>query len=269
MQPDDYIQLIKDASDLSELKLSVPGDWAQGRTVFGGLSAGILYQVLKCLVPAERVLRSITFNFVGPLNTDEDFGFSWQLLREGKNATQITANIVQNDQICLTALACFAQDRSSKVQVDAHSKELPEPPKKAKYIPQIPRITPKFLRHIDLSISEGKTPFTGSKSSSYKGWMRLKKAPKVFTDAHILTLIDAWPPTILQMPLGPAPASTMSWNVEFVHPHKPLAAEDWLAYEAHTVQAYGGYAHAEAKIYDKEGELVAISRQLIAIFDQK
>lgn len=269
MQPDDYIQLIKDADDLAQLQLTVPGDWAQGRTVFGGLSAGLLYQVLKCLVPSERVLRSITFNFVGPLNTEEPFGFNWQILRQGKNATQITANIIQNQQISLTALACFAQDRQSKVKVEAEKKPLPEPPKKAKYIPQIPGITPKFLRHIDLSISEGKTPFTGSKSSSYKGWMRLKKAPETFTDAHILTLIDAWPPTILQMPLGPAPASTMSWNVEFVHPHKPLAPEDWLAYEAHTVQAFGGYGHSEAQIHDKDGELVAISRQLIAIFDQK
>ena len=269
MQPDDYIQLINESDDLSQLQLNVPGDWAQGRTVFGGLSAGLLYQVLKCIVPSERVLRSITFNFVGPLNTEQSFGFTWQLLREGKNATQITASIVQNEQICLTALACFAQDRQSKVLVEADIKSLPEPPKKAKFIPQIPGVTPKFLRHIDLSISEGKVPFTGSKQSSYKGWMRLKKAPKVFSDAHIITLIDAWPPTILQMPLGPAPASTMSWNVEFVHPHKPLAPDAWLAYEAHTVQAYGGYGHAEAQIHDEEGELVAISRQLIAIFDPK
>lgn len=269
MQPDDFIQLITESEDLAQLQLTVPGDWAQGRTVFGGLSAGLLYQVLKCIVPAERVLRSITFNFVGPLNTEQPFGFSWQLLREGKNATQITANIVQDDQICLTALACFAQDRNSKVRVYSEIKPLPEPPKKAKFIPQIPGVTPKFLRHIDLSISEGKVPFTGSKQSSYKGWMRLKKAPQVFTDAHILTLIDGWPPTILQMPLGPAPASTMSWNVEFVHPHKPLEPEAWLAYEAHTVQAYGGYGHAEAQIHDAEGDLIAISRQLIAIFDQK
>ena len=269
MQPDDYFKLINEADDLSQLKLSVPVSWAQGRTVFGGLSAGILYQVLKNVVPKERVLRSITFNFVGPLNTDVEFGFNWQVLREGKNATQITANIIQDGQICLTALACFAQDRKSKVLVEADQKVLPEPPKKAKFIPQIPGVTPKFLRHIDLSISEGKTPFTGSKQSSYKGWMRLTNPPQKFTDAHILTLIDAWPPTILQMPLGPAPASTMSWNVEFVHPHQEIAPESWLAYEAHTVQAYGGYGHSEAQIHDDAGELVAISRQLIAIFDQK
>lgn len=269
MQPDDYFQLINDSDDLSQLQLTVPDNWAQGRTVFGGLSAGMLYQVLKNIVPGERVLRSATFNFVGPLNVDSPFGFSWQVLREGKSATQISANIIQDDKISLTVLACFAQERKSKVIVDATSNTLPEPPQKAKFIPQIPGVTPKFLRHIDLSISEGKTPFTGSKNSTYKGWMRLKKMPRAFTDAHALTLIDAWPPTILQMPLGPAPASTMSWNVEFIHPHRPLVPGEWLSYQAHTVQAGGGYGHAEAQIHNDAGELIAISRQLIAIFDKK
>lgn len=269
MQPDDYFQLINDAENLSQLQLTVPGDWGQGRTVFGGLSAGILYQVLKNIVPCERVLRSITFNFVGPLNVDAPFGFSWKILRQGKNATQITAHIVQDEQICLSALGCFAADRKSKVLVNADTKDLPSPPTKGKYIPQIPKVTPKFLRHVDLSISEGGAPFTGSKNSTYKGWMRLKQTPITFTDAHILTLIDAWPPTILQLPLGPAPASTMSWNVEFIHPHQKIEPGAWLSYQAHTVQAYGGYGHSEAKIHDEAGELVAISRQLIAIFDQK
>lgn len=267
MQPDDFIQCINEASDLTSLQLSVPGNWAQGRTVFGGLSAGILYQALTKLVPNERVLRSVTFNFVGPLNTEENIGFQYQVLREGKNATQITASLVQNERICLTALACFGQERSSKITVAPPIVELPEPPKKAKYIPQIPGVTPKFLRHIDLSIAEGKMPFTGSKTSVYKGWMRFKKPPKAMTDAHIITLIDAWPPTILQMPLGPTPASTMSWNVEFIHPHKHLAQDTWLSYECHTVQAHGGYGHSEAQIHNEAGELMAISRQLIAIFD--
>lgn len=269
MQPDNFFQVINESNNLSQLQLSVPGDWGQGRTVFGGLSAGILYQVLKNVVPAERVLRSITFNFVGPLKVDAPFGFTWQVLREGKNATQITANIVQDDSICLTALGCFAVDRKSKVKLEAETKDLPDPPKKAKYIPQIPKITPKFLRHIELSISEGSAPFTGSKNSSYKGWMRFKQPPGSLTDSHIMALIDAWPPTILQMPLGPAPASTMSWNLEFIHPHQEIAVDSWLAYQAETVQAYGGYGHCEALIHDDAGELIAISRQLIAIFDQK
>lgn len=269
MQPDDFFQTINESNELSQLQLTVPKDWGQGRTVFGGLSAGILYQVLKNVVPTERMLRSSTFNFVGPLNVDVPFGFNWQVLREGKNATQITANIVQENNICLTALACFAKDRNSKVRLDANTKDLPAPPKKAKYIPQIPKVTPKFLRHIDLSISEGRAPFTGSKNSTYKGWMRYKQPPEALTDAHILGLIDAWPPTILQMPLGPAPASTMSWNVEFIHPHQQIAVDSWLAYQAETVQAYGGYGHAESLIHDDAGELIAISRQLIAIFDQK
>lgn len=97
--------------------------------------------------------------------------------------------------------------------------------------------------------------------------MRFSEAPAEVTDAHLIALIDAWPPTILQMLRWPAPASTMSWNLEFIHPHGPVAGDDWFAYQADTRQAADGYCHSEANIWDTRGELIAISRQIIAVFD--
>tara|TARA_Y100000310_G_C20704311_1_gene833481 strand:- start:8984 stop:9793 length:810 start_codon:yes stop_codon:yes gene_type:complete len=269
MQPDNYFELIQNSHDLQNLTVTAPADWGQGRTVFGGLSAGIIYQVLKKLVPEERVLRSITFNFVGPIDVGTPFGFQWQILREGKNATQITAHIIQNDQICLTALGCFALDRDSDVNVKADSISLAKPKSTTNTIKCVPGVTPEFIQHVDILVEKGAMPFSASNESSYEGWMKFKQSPKALTDAHILTLIDAWPPTILQMSKGFAPASTMSWNVEFIHPHQKLEASTWLAYRAKTVQANGGYGHTEAQVFNESGELVAISRQLIAIFDRK
>ena len=106
-----------------------------------------------------------------------------------------------------------------------------------------------------------------SKNAHYYGWMRFKKPPADISDVHLITLIDAWPPTLLQMLKWPAPASTVSWNLEFIHPHKPVAPDEWFAYKAETRQAAEGYGHTEANIWDAAGELVAISRQTVAIFD--
>jgi acyl-CoA thioesterase len=109
-------------------------------------------------------------------------------------------------------------------------------------------------------------PFTGRKKAMYEGWMRLSHPPETFTDAHLISLIDVWPPTVLQQLKWPAPASTLSWNVEFVHPHPAISGTDWIGYRCNTVQAAEGYAHTEAEIYAPDGTLIALSRQLVTVF---
>jgi acyl-CoA thioesterase II len=247
--------------------VSIPSEWSQGRTVYGGLSAALLYTAIKHKVPKDRVLRSYNTNFIGPLIIDEPIRFETETLRQGKNVTQISGKIIQKGAVCVQSQACFGVNRQSKVTVaneDTHSMALP---KKAKFLPRIPKVTPKFLTNIDLAIVDGGLPFTGRKKSYIDGWMRFKQPPPHITDAHIIALVDAWPPTVLQMLKWPAPASTMSWNIEFIHPHNPIKASDWLAYQAKTRQAAGGYAHTEANIWDQNGDLIAVSRQAVTIFD--
>lgn len=246
--------------------LEIPGDWAQGRTCYGGLSAALLYHAIRQKVSDDRVMRSFTCNFVGPLLVETPFTISVQVLREGKSATQVIAQALQGDAVSLMCQATFGVARESKVVVNSSDNHAMPLPKKAKFIPQIPKVTPKFLRHFDLAIDDGGLPFTGSKKHHVHGWMRYKQAPQSFTDSHLIGIIDAWPPTILQMLRWPTPASTMSWNVEFIHPHTSFQPDEWFAYQATTRQAADGYGHTEANIWDQQGELVAISRQLVTVF---
>lgn len=247
--------------------LTIPKTWGQGRTAFGGISAGMLYSAVKQRITNDSVLRSFTTNFVGPLTLDMPFSIEVTLLRAGKNVSQFTAHAIQDGKSCVFSQACFGVARTSSVAVENTERHTMAAPTKAKFIPQIPKVTPKFLRYFDLSIDEGGIPFTRKKTSHYHGFMRFKDAPSQITDAHIITLIDAWPPTLLQMMKLPAPASTVSWNIEFLHPHKPVSPTDWFAYQAHTRQAADGYGHTEATIWDKDNEVIAISRQTVAIFD--
>lgn len=247
--------------------LQIPANWAQGRTAFGGVSAAMIYRAISQFVSSDRVLRAFNTNFIGPINIDEPFEIEVKPLREGKSVSHFSGQIIQNGKICVASQACFGVARSSKVQVENHQVHAMPAPKKAQFIPQIPKVTPKFLRHFDLAISDGGVPFTGRKSSHYHGFMRFSQPPAIFSDAHLITIIDAWPPTLLQMMKWPAPASTVTWNLEFIHPHREVSAGDWFAYQAHTRQAADGYGHTEATIWDKDNEVVAISRQTVAIFD--
>jgi len=250
-----------------EVLISVPKGWSQGRTVFGGLSAAMLYSAAREYVEKDRPLRSMTTNFVGPLLFDTPFQINIEIVREGKNVSQVLARVVQDGKNCVLTQFCFAKARQSKTAVKNNEQHNMATPKKANFIPNIPKVTPQFLRHYELSIDDGGLPFTGKKSSHYYGWMRFKEAPQTITEAHIISMIDAWPPTLIQQLRWPAPASTVSWNLEFIYPHKPFASTDWLAYKEDTRQAADGYGHTEATIWDIHGEVIALSRQTTAVFD--
>jgi acyl-CoA thioesterase len=75
----------------------------------------------------------------------------------------------------------------------------------------------------------------------------------------------------------PAPASSLTWAIEFVHPPAPAApaqpaappapaADHWWFYRSETETAAGGYAHESAALWDPIGRLVALSRQAVAVF---
>ncbi|GAB2683436.1 thioesterase family protein [Aliiglaciecola sp. 3_MG-2023] len=250
-----------------QTSLTIPKEWGQGRTVFGGLSAAILYAAIQVQVDDDRVMRSFNCNFVGPLLVDTQFEIVVEILRQGKNATQALGRIIQDGKTCVSCQVCFGVARKSKVVVKNNDTHTMEKPRKGMFLPQIPKLTPKFLRYYDLSLVEGRMPFTGSKKSKIHGWMRFKNPPKEMSDAHLISLIDAWPPAVLQMLRLPAPASTMSWNIEFIHPHQDLSPSDWFAVNIITRQAADGYAHTEGNIWDQKGELIAISRQTVGVFD--
>ena len=248
-------------------EISVPANWAQGRTLYGGISASLVYRAAREITDNLKSLRSLNTNFIGPIEPDSPFIIKIETVREGKNTSVVRGDILQNGKVALSTLANFGLDRASSIKIDNHIKHAMEKPNESNFIPMIPNITPSFLAHFDLAKIVGEMPFSSSKTADIHGWMRFKEAPAVFTDAHLVAIIDLWPPTILQMLPSPAPASTMSWNLEFIYPHKIFNNDEWFAYQATTRQASNGYAHTEANIWDEEGALVAISRQVVAVFD--
>lgn len=267
MQIDQFLTQASSVKVNPSQSFTISKHWSQGRTVYGGVSAAMLYCAAKEFVDNERVLRSMSCNFVGPMLVETPFVIHVEIVREGKNVSQVQARAIQNDKVCVLSQFCFGKGRESKISVKNDENHQLELPKKAKFFPQIPKVTPKFLKHFELAISNGGLPFTGKKTSHYHGWMRYKDSSQDINDAHIIGMIDVWPPTLLQMLRWPAPASTVSWNLEFLHPLRTMKADDWFAYKAETRQAADGYGHTEATIWDAHGQVIALSRQTVAVFD--
>lgn len=268
MHIDYYLDKAQHHQQAPDQHYTIAKQWSQGRTVYGGISAGMLYAAAKSYVEEGRLLRSMSTNFVGPLFCEEPFTITIEIVRSGKNITQAQARAIQNGKVSILSQLCFAQARPSNVCVVNTELHHLGTVNTNKILPFIKNVTPAFLQHFELSINKGGLPFMNSQDSHYHGWMRYKDSPSQLGETHLVSIIDVWPPTLLQMMKAPAPASTVSWQLEFIYPHNEILSSDWLAYKAHTRQASDGYGHTEATIWNAQGEVIALSRQTVAVFDE-
>ena len=252
--------------------VTLDSTWGQGRTTFGGMSAALILKQLNDQAADAGLLRSVNIAFCGPLFTDQSCSVSSQMIRGGKSITHLQGQIVQDGKVATLVNACYGRERSSDVHVGHQPVNILKPEEGQK-LPFLKGITPEFVRHIDFIYHDGQFPFTNSKVNHIHGMMRFSDHPREIREEHLIALIDAWPPTVLQKLKTPAPCASVTWNLELVTPisqlDKPISGDDYLIYEAEIRQAHDGYAHTEARIATQNGVLLALSRQLIAIYDKR
>lgn len=260
-----FTNTLNTISPAAEQTLELPHGWAQGRAFFGGFSAAIAYQHAANAVAPEQQIRSLTISFVGPLAVGP-VQLSRRILRQGKNVTQISVELSQNGEVGLSALLTFGQSRDSVVRVtDTPVGQLPSFEQgfdlaKAEAIPE-------FARNFEYRVNVGALPFSNRQERKFGGWMRFAAEDQAINIGLLLGLIDAWPPAVLPHLSRPAPASSLTWTIEFP---ELLSAErrssHWWQYLAYIDYAADGYGHTHAQIWDEAGKLVAISRQTVTVF---
>jgi acyl-CoA thioesterase len=135
-------------------------------------------------------------------------------------------------------------------------------------LPYIKGLTPEFIRHVALRWAVGGLPFSATTSREMGGWVRLREdtQDQTLTEAHLLALVDAWPPALLPHLSQPAVGSSLTWTIEFVQPVPILSTLDWCQYRAVIEHARDGYGHVAAALWTAEGQLIALSRQTVTVF---
>ena len=246
--------------------IRIPTTWAQGRATFGGLVAALVYDRMAHVVAPGRPMRSMQLSFVGPVTPDEPATVEAEILREGKAVSQVMGRIVQGGEPKLVALASFGGDRESDVTVDAAPAPEAKPVEQCHGLDFIEGVTPEFIQHIEMRWAFGNLPFSGKGGRELGGWMQFRQTPETFSDAHIVALVDAWPPAVLPYVNQRVTTSSLSWALEIVHPRPVLEPGDWLLYKAKIDKAGAGYGHTQAGIWTASGELVALSRQTVTVF---
>lgn len=250
----------------SAYELTIPKNWSQGRTIYGGLSAALAYQAAENLIEDDRKVRAFHCNFIGPLSPEVPLTITATLLRTGKNVSQIVAQVSQNGTIGVMVQVCFGVSRDSvlhQVATDTHTMPFPNKPK---FIPMIPKVVPKFVQHFDYAFNKGSLSVTKNQDPIIHGWSKISKPVKQMKMAYLIALMDAWPPTMFQMLRLPVPASTMSWDIEFINPELAFDSGQWVASETEAHHIKHGYGHEQAKFWHENGQLLAISKQVVAVF---
>ncbi|MBU0903332.1 thioesterase family protein [Pseudomonas sp. MIL19] len=246
----------------------IPAQWGQGRASFGGLVAALVYEAMRAQVPDGRPPRSLAITFVGPAAPDVPISFSVEVLREGKAVSQVLGRAVQDGQVVTIVQGSFGAGRDSRIAVQAEPAPQAKPVDECQELPYIPNVTPEFTRHLAMRWAFGGMPFSGNSSREMGGWVRLRDQTRIEAadEAHLLALVDAWPPAVLPHLTAPAPGSSLTWTIEFVQPMSTLSIADWCLYRAQIEHARDGYGHVAAALWSPTGELLAISRQTVAVF---
>ena len=248
--------------------VTIPAEWSQGRACFGGLMSALNYEAMRAQVPEGRPVRSLAITFVGPAEPGVPISFEVEILRHGKAVSQILGRAVQNGQVMTLMQGSFGASRESMISVKAEAAPDLKPVDACPELPFVSGIMPEYLRFMEIRWALGGLPFSNTPSPAVGGYARFRDTSQSepMTEAHILALVDTWPPAVLPHLNRPAPGSSLTWTIEFVQPQPVLDTLQWCSYRAVIEHARDGYGHTAAAMWTPEGELIAISRQTVTVF---
>lgn len=241
----------------------VDDTWLQGRSLFGGLQAALAVRAMRALLPAEMPLRTLQVTFLAPVPAGR-VNVRAQILRAGKNATHVQAQLVEGDQTLCLLIGIFGARRESVI---ARVPALPEgvPAQKPIVFAHIPGLTPSFTQHFRVRWLDGGLPYSGAAKPSARLEVGLSDEGPALAE-HVLAIADFIPPIGLNYLRKPAPGSSMTWMVDFLsddYAAEPLAA--WRV-DADMTAAAHGYTQQSCLITVPSGAPVALSRQNMVVF---
>ena len=244
----------------------VPESWAQGRTVYGGLSAGLLCDAVSQGVDVNRRLRYLKVGFLRPLETEKPFRIEMEELSAGRTVVVRSAQIVQDGSARVTAQANFVKRLDSQIEIDTFRPPALKPSGADGTMQIRGPGFPAFTQFIEFHATTEGLPFHGREVPELGGWMRFATAPDTITKSHLVCLIDTWPPAPAPYYDRVMPLSSINWGIHFAEPLDGIGGEDFLGYLARVNFFKDGYGSSAADIWAPDGRLLAKSYQTFVIF---
>ncbi len=240
---------------------NTPPNWRQGRTIYGGLSVALALQAALQAGPADLPpLKSAQILFVGP--GVDGLSFKAQVLRQGKSATMIAVDGMEDDKLMLRVCFLFAHSRDSAVQHDLSARPVVKPPSDCPRLQETAQ-TPSHLSNFEIRWAGPNLPVSGSDHPEFLAWVRHHDASGVDPAVALLALGDCLPPGAMACFKSFAPISSITWNLDLA---TPAPSGDWFLLRSTSQRARNGYSFQTMDMWDAHDQLILAGSQTVAIF---
>ncbi len=236
---------------------TIPADWMQGRTAYGGISSAIALHAAQACEPDLPPLRSAQVSFIGPLAGD--ITVTATKLRRGRTAAFIQADITSDAGLGYRATFVFMASQPSKIDFDQRTpvdRAYPAPDAKVFTGPEGFFIN--NFNFLDLKDGVGK--------GELLRWARLRNTAGLDPMVHMMAIADALPPAVARLFEGGfPPVSSVTWIVNMLTA-TPTTTDDWWLLSAQSDYARNGCSSQTMRVWNADGELMAEGMQSVALF---
>jgi acyl-CoA thioesterase len=245
----------------------VPADWAQGRTMFGGLQVALAVRGIRDALEATRgvPLRSLHATFIGPVAAGAEVRLLPRLLRQGRSAAHAHCDLYSGTELGCMVTAIFGAPRPSTVSIEARKADSSADPEALADAPRVPGIHPAFLRHVEMRWAQGKPPYTGHDEPSSLIYARMRDRGCT-AEETLIALADSIPTPALSMVAAPAVANSLNWMFEILGDPERLDRDGWCPIATEVRAGCDGYLSQTSILWGPDGHAYSVSHQTVGIY---
>ncbi len=235
-------------------------DWMQGRTMYGGASALIAFTMAQRAFSDLPPLRGAQVAFVAPLG--EDIELSAEIVRQGRNVTQVRSEIHSDGKLALTAFWLFAAER------EPNAKRPADPPENWPGSPNTNDTAmagkgPSFIQNnFELRYGQAKD---AEHAATIRRWARLTEDHDLDPVSKLVLMGDVMPPGAMRIMQRMGPISSINWSFNVLDP-ETRSENGWYLAENASQHADAGYSSERLRMWDTNGRQVIDGLQCVAVF---
>lgn len=234
--------------------------WMQGRTLYGGASALIGYTMATRAYPDLPPLRAAQVGFVAPVG--EEFELTAEIVRQGRNVTQVRSEIRNDKGVALTGFWLFAEAREANAQRTAEP-VVNWPGEPLDNAVAMKGNGPEFIQS-NFEIRHGQTKGE-DRGATIRRWARLTEEHELDPVSKLILMGDVNPPGAMRIMQRRGPISSINWSFNVLDPDTQSDG-GWYLTENASQHADAGYSSERLRMWDREGRLVLDGMQCVAVF---
>lgn len=155
-----------------EFVIDAPEQWAQGRTLYGGMTAALCYSSALRAHDDPGPLRSAQFTFVGP--SAGRLRLRPALLRRGRSSVIVSVDCHSEDGLAARSIFAFGAARESLVAHDFTPALAAPPPEACEPFHKTAKPLPGFLANYEYRLAAGARLFEPDKRPEFAIWTRFR-----------------------------------------------------------------------------------------------